>query len=52
MRHDDTVYWDDEGLEYVAPGGEEEAAGPAHPVQEEGGRLWGADEAYGGYESE
>lgn len=51
MRHDDTVYWDDEGQEYVAPGVDEEEE-PVKPVQWESGRLWGADEAYGGYEAE
>jgi hypothetical protein len=53
MVHDDTTYLDDEGLEYVALGGEDEESGSIIPVRlTTGGRLWGADEAYGGYDAE
>jgi hypothetical protein len=54
MVHDQSTYMDDEGLEYVVPGGEdEESAGSIMPVRvTTGGRLWGADDAYGGYDAE
>ncbi len=53
MVHDDTTYMDDEGLEYVAPGGDDEESRAMMPVRVTiGGRLWGADEAYGGYDAE
>jgi len=53
MVHDETTYMDDEGLEYVVPGGEDEDSGYIMPVRvTTGGRLWGADEAYGGYDAE
>jgi len=53
MVHDDTTYMDDEGLAYVVPGGEDEESGTLMPVRgTTGGRLWGADDAYGGYDAE
>jgi hypothetical protein len=53
MVHDDTTYMDDEGLAYVVPGGEDEESGTIMPVRvTTGGRLWGADESYGGYDAE
>ena len=53
MRHDDTTYMDDEGLAYVVPGGEDEESGTIMPVRvTTGGRLWGADDSYGGYDAE
>lgn len=54
MVHDESTYMDDEGLEYVVPGGEdEESAGSIVVVHgTPGGRLWGAHDAYGGYDAE
>ncbi len=53
MVHDHTTYMDDEGIEYVALGGEDEESGSIIPVHDTaGGRMWGADEAWGGYEAE
>ncbi|WP_395813747.1 hypothetical protein [Archangium minus] len=53
MVHDDTTYMDDEGLEYVVPGGEDEDSGSIMTVRvTTGGRLWGADDAYGGYDAD
>jgi hypothetical protein len=53
MVHDDTTYLDDEGLAYVVPGGEDDESGTIMPVRvTTGGRLWGADDAYGGYDAE
>src|SRR5689334_13771245 len=54
MVHDESTYMDDEGLEYVVPGGEdEESTGSIVVVRgSPGGRLWGADDAYGGYDAE
>ena len=53
MVHDDRTYMDDEGIEYVVPGGEDEESGSIVPVYDSpGGRLWGADDAWGGYAAE
>lgn len=53
MVHDDRTYMDDEGLEYVALGGEDEESSSVSPVRvTPGGRLWGADDSYGGYDAE
>jgi hypothetical protein len=53
MVHDHTTYMDDEGIEYVALGGDDEESGSIIPVHDTaGGRMWGADEAWGGYEAE
>jgi hypothetical protein len=53
MVHDDRTYMDDEGLEYVALGGEDEESGAIITVHDTaGGRMWGANEAYGGYDAE
>ncbi len=53
MVHDETTYMDDEGMEYVELGGQDEESGYIVPVRvTTGGRLWGADEAYGGYDAE
>ncbi len=53
MVHDERTYMDDEGLEYVELGGEDEESGSIMPVHvTAGGRLWRADEAYGGYDAE
>jgi hypothetical protein len=53
MVHDDRTYMDDEGLEYVELGGADEDSGSIVVVQDTpGGRLWGAHEAWGGYDAE
>jgi hypothetical protein len=53
MQHDDRTYMDDEGLPYVElGGGDEEAESIVPVVGGPGGRLWGADEAWGGYDAE
>lgn len=53
VQHDDRTYLDDEGLEYgktPSPREESESAEPKHLGSE--GRLWGAHDAYGGYDAE
>jgi hypothetical protein len=53
MVHDYTTYMDDEGLEYVELGGADEESEFVMPVYATtGGRLWGAEEAWGGYDAE
>jgi hypothetical protein len=53
VEHNERTYMDDEGLEYVELGGCDEEAGSIMPVSDSpGGRLWGADEAWGGYDAE
>jgi hypothetical protein len=54
MVHDDRTYLDDEGLEYSSRKLErEEEAEETSPTRlGAGGPLWGADEAYGGYDAE
>ncbi|MBM7112826.1 hypothetical protein [Archangium primigenium] len=56
MVHDDRTYLDDEGLEYPArehrqEDDEADAPGVVKRLGA-GGQLWGADEAYGGYDAE
>jgi hypothetical protein len=51
MVHDEAAYLGEE-FEYVDLGGAEEDAEPIIPVGSlEGGRMWGADEAWGGYDA-
>ena len=54
MVHDDRTYLDDEGLEYMSrkPEREDEAEEVPPTRFGAGGNLWGADEAYGGYDAE
>ena len=53
MVHDDRTYLDDEGLEYgVKAVREEEPESPESPRVGPEGRMWGAHEAYGGYDAE
>jgi hypothetical protein len=53
MVHDERTYMDDEGLPYVELGGDDEESGAVVPVSDgPGGRLWGANEAWGGYDAE
>lgn len=54
MVHDERTYLDDEGLEYTSRKAEREEAEeePRLTRLGAGGSLWGADEAYGGYDAE
>ncbi|ATB29453.1 hypothetical protein [Melittangium boletus] len=53
MVHDDRTYLDDEGLEYASKERrDEESESPGVVRIGAGGFLWGADEAYGGYDAE
>jgi hypothetical protein len=53
MVHDETTYLDDEWCEYVELGGRDEESESVVPVLiTPGGRLWGAHEAWGGYDAE
>ena len=53
MVHDDRTYLDDEGMEYgKKTPREEEPEVPEPPRMGSEGRLWGAHDAYGGYDAE
>ncbi len=52
MVHDDRTYLDDEGLEYVSQGYDDEANADASVPMSPEGKLWGAHELYGGYDAE